>query len=433
MANDLPQVHSWVACGFTTFRPPPSMRSRNSSVEPWRIGALRGSTTTRRPWASSTWSASAGASSRSISYSNPSHPPATIRMRSTASGRPWRPATARTRRAAGSVMVRTGACVSVLTRSMIRATQRVPRRRLGFRGCRAPLHYHGLRHGILPGRHRGRSPRGTAAGPGPAAPGVRPPGRRAAAAGGRARAAIAGVHGTDGRALPARGRDLVPGGHARIRRPRPRPHRVARGARGDRRRARGGGDSRRPGAAPHLRDRHPDRPVRRPAPRAAGVHAGPGGGRGRMGHRRADVDRAHLRCGREGHLGGDRPNPQGLPRPRAKGGAVDAADPSRVDEPTGPSEYTGRDWPAGVQDPQDPSVRELRAILGDARTIAVVGLSNDRTRDAYDVAEYIQRKGYRIVPVNPSETEVLGEKAYPSLLDVPEKVDVVDVFRRADK
>lgn len=112
---------------------------------------------------------------------------------------------------------------------------------------------------------------------------------------------------------------------------------------------------------------------------------------------------------------------------------MDAADPSRVDEPTGPGEYTGRDWPAGVQDPQDPSVRELRAILGDARTIAVVGLSNDRTRDAYDVAEYIQRKGYRIVPVNPSETEVLGEKAYPSLLDVPEKVDVVDVFRRADK
>jgi predicted CoA-binding protein len=112
---------------------------------------------------------------------------------------------------------------------------------------------------------------------------------------------------------------------------------------------------------------------------------------------------------------------------------VDARDPGRVDEPTGPSEYTGRDWPAGVQDPQDPSVRELQAILGEARTIAVVGLSNDRTRDAYDVAEYIQQKGYRIIPVNPRETEVLGEQAYPSLLDIPEKVDVVDVFRRADK
>jgi uncharacterized protein len=99
---------------------------------------------------------------------------------------------------------------------------------------------------------------------------------------------------------------------------------------------------------------------------------------------------------------------------------------------TGPSEHTGRDWPGGVQDPQDPSVRELQAILGDARTIAVVGLSNDRMRDAYDVAEYLQSKGYRIIPVNPRETEVLGEKAYPSLLEVPEKVDVVDVFRRPD-
>ncbi|MFL5797882.1 MAG: CoA-binding protein [Actinomycetota bacterium] len=112
---------------------------------------------------------------------------------------------------------------------------------------------------------------------------------------------------------------------------------------------------------------------------------------------------------------------------------MDAPEPGRVDAPTGPSGYTGRDWPGGVQDPQDPSVRELQAILGEARTIAVVGLSTDRTRDAYDVAEYLQEKGYRIVPVNPHVTEVLGEQAYPSLLDVPEKVDVVDVFRRADK
>jgi predicted CoA-binding protein len=107
-----------------------------------------------------------------------------------------------------------------------------------------------------------------------------------------------------------------------------------------------------------------------------------------------------------------------------------------VNEPTGPSEYSGRDWPAGAEDrvgvldPLDPSTRELKAILGDARTIAVVGLSNDRMRDAYDVAEYLQSKGYRIIPVNPGETEVLGERAYPTLLDVPEKVDVVDVFRR---
>ncbi len=115
---------------------------------------------------------------------------------------------------------------------------------------------------------------------------------------------------------------------------------------------------------------------------------------------------------------------------------MDAPRAGGVNQPTGPSEYTGRDWPegapehVGVLDPLDPSTRELRAILGDARTIAVVGLSNDRLRDAYDVAEYLQSKGYRIIPVNPDEAEVLGERAYPTLLDVPERVDVVDVFRR---
>ena len=115
---------------------------------------------------------------------------------------------------------------------------------------------------------------------------------------------------------------------------------------------------------------------------------------------------------------------------------MDAPRPGGVNEPPGPSEHVGRDWPdgssdhVGVLDPLDPSTRELKAILGDARTIAVVGLSNDRLRDAYDVAEYLQSKGYRIIPVNPGETEVLGERAYPSLLDVPDRVDVVDVFRR---
>ena len=79
-----------------------------------------------------------------------------------------------------------------------------------------------------------------------------------------------------------------------------------------------------------------------------------------------------------------------------------------------------------------PSDRELRSILGEAKTIAVVGLSSKEHRDSHQVAEYLQEKGYRIIPVNPNETEVLGERAYPSLLDVPEKVDVVDVFRRAE-
>jgi predicted CoA-binding protein len=78
-----------------------------------------------------------------------------------------------------------------------------------------------------------------------------------------------------------------------------------------------------------------------------------------------------------------------------------------------------------------PNDQELRSILGEAKTIAVVGLSSKPNRDSHEVAEYLQGKGYRIIPVNPNETEVLGEKAHPSLLDVPEKVDVVDVFRRA--
>jgi len=67
-----------------------------------------------------------------------------------------------------------------------------------------------------------------------------------------------------------------------------------------------------------------------------------------------------------------------------------------------------------------------------ARTIAVVGLSSKPYRDSYDVARYLKRAGYRIIPVNPNETEVLGEPAYPSLLDVPDPIDLVDVFRRAE-
>ncbi|MFN2543002.1 MAG: CoA-binding protein [Actinomycetota bacterium] len=82
--------------------------------------------------------------------------------------------------------------------------------------------------------------------------------------------------------------------------------------------------------------------------------------------------------------------------------------------------------------PAMPSDQELRSILGEAKTIAVVGLSSKPNRDSHEIADYLQRKGYRIIPVNPNETEVLGEKAYPSLLDVPDDVDVVDVFRRAE-
>jgi uncharacterized protein len=85
--------------------------------------------------------------------------------------------------------------------------------------------------------------------------------------------------------------------------------------------------------------------------------------------------------------------------------------------------------------PYAPSDATLRSILSQARTIAVVGLSSKPHRDSHGVARYLQRRGYKVVPVNPNETEVLGETAYPSLLDVPTDVaiDIVDVFRKAEE
>ncbi len=78
--------------------------------------------------------------------------------------------------------------------------------------------------------------------------------------------------------------------------------------------------------------------------------------------------------------------------------------------------------------------QELRTLLGDVRTIAVVGLSSRPGRPSFEVARYLQAHGYRIVPVNPNETEVLGARAYPTLRDLPPdlSIDVVDVFRRAE-
>lgn len=72
-------------------------------------------------------------------------------------------------------------------------------------------------------------------------------------------------------------------------------------------------------------------------------------------------------------------------------------------------------------------------ILRTCRTIAVVGLSSRPSRPSYGVAGYMQRAGYRIIPVNPNETEVLGEKAYARLEDVPEPVELVDIFRRSER
>ena len=80
----------------------------------------------------------------------------------------------------------------------------------------------------------------------------------------------------------------------------------------------------------------------------------------------------------------------------------------------------------------DAGKRLIGEILRDAHTIAVVGLSNKKFRPSYGVAEYMQGAGYRIIPVNPNETEVLGEKCYARLEDIPGKVDVVDIFRRSE-
>jgi uncharacterized protein len=71
-------------------------------------------------------------------------------------------------------------------------------------------------------------------------------------------------------------------------------------------------------------------------------------------------------------------------------------------------------------------------ILRDSRTIAVVGLSSRKFRPSHGVSEYLQSAGYRIIPVNPGETEVLGQKSYALLEDIPEKVDIVNVFRRSE-
>jgi predicted CoA-binding protein len=71
-------------------------------------------------------------------------------------------------------------------------------------------------------------------------------------------------------------------------------------------------------------------------------------------------------------------------------------------------------------------------ILDTSKTIAVVGLSANRMRPSYGVAEYLKAAGYRIIPVNPNQEDVLGEKSYPRLEDVPGRVDIVDIFRRPE-
>jgi uncharacterized protein len=80
----------------------------------------------------------------------------------------------------------------------------------------------------------------------------------------------------------------------------------------------------------------------------------------------------------------------------------------------------------------NPSDTELKLLLSDAMTIAIVGASPNPDRASYGIMQNLQKAGYRVIPVNPRETAILGERSYPSLAAVPERIDIVDVFRRAE-
>lgn len=79
-----------------------------------------------------------------------------------------------------------------------------------------------------------------------------------------------------------------------------------------------------------------------------------------------------------------------------------------------------------------PESDPIRDLLQRSKTIAVVGLSDSPMRPSYGVSAYMQSRGYKIIPVNPVISEALGEKSYPSLRDVPEKIDIVNIFRRPE-
>jgi uncharacterized protein len=78
------------------------------------------------------------------------------------------------------------------------------------------------------------------------------------------------------------------------------------------------------------------------------------------------------------------------------------------------------------------SDQALIKLLQESKTVAVVGLSSNPARASFGVSRFLQRQGYRIIPVNPAETEILGERAYPSVHEIPVEVDIVDIFRRSE-
>ncbi len=81
---------------------------------------------------------------------------------------------------------------------------------------------------------------------------------------------------------------------------------------------------------------------------------------------------------------------------------------------------------------KNPSEQEIKDILARYKTVAVIGMSKNPEKDAYRIPEYLKNKGYKIIPVNPSANEILGEKVYARLTDIPGDVDIVDVFRPSD-
>ena len=81
---------------------------------------------------------------------------------------------------------------------------------------------------------------------------------------------------------------------------------------------------------------------------------------------------------------------------------------------------------------RNPPDQELTQLLTEAATIAMVGASSNPDKASHGIMRKLQRAGYRVIPVNPKETEILGERSYASLLDIPERIDIVDVFRRAE-
>src|SRR5260221_12510223 len=80
----------------------------------------------------------------------------------------------------------------------------------------------------------------------------------------------------------------------------------------------------------------------------------------------------------------------------------------------------------------NPSDQELKELLTNATTIAIVGASSNPDKAPYGIMQKLQKAGYKVIPINPRETEILGERSYPSVIDVPERIDIVDVFRRAE-